>query len=121
MDIKPSRKSSTSPTQRSLKKLKAEGWLCAIVEKYNSFIKVRQDLYGFGDILAVRKGGETMIVQTTSGSNFAARMAKIKALPAAAIWHCPPVYRTIMVHGWRKVGARGAVKRWECREELVTL
>ena len=41
------------PTQRTLKKLRAEGYLCAIVEHWNQFAHVRQDLFGIIDIIAV--------------------------------------------------------------------
>jgi len=103
----------TSPTQRSLKMMRADGWLCAIVEKYNSFIKVRQDLFGFADILCVKQN-EVLLIQTTSGSNVSERIKKIQALQAAEIWLDSP-NRSIHVHGWRKAGPRGGVKKWECR------
>ena len=103
-----------TPTQRSLQLLRDEQWLVAIVEKWNQWAKVRVDLFGFGDLLALR--GETaLIVQTTSGSNVAARIAKIQASAEARVWLQAPNHR-IEVHGWRKVGARGKRKVWECRE-----
>jgi hypothetical protein len=55
----------TSPTKRTLAKLRKEGYLCAIVEKFNRFAGIRQDLFGFIDILAIREG-EIIGVQTTS-------------------------------------------------------
>ena len=106
-----------SPTQRSLKKLRADGWFVAIVEKWNSFTHIRQDLWGFGDLLAIR-GDTALIVQTTSGANVAARLEKIKAIPAAEAWLQSPT-RRIVVHGWRKAGARGKRKLWDCREVEV--
>jgi hypothetical protein len=98
-----------TPTQRSLAKLRADGYLVAVVEKWNPHAKIRQDLFGIIDLLAIRDG-ETLGVQTTSGSNVAARVAKIAdcshvgALRAAG-WR-------LLVHGWRK-GANG---RWALRE-----
>lgn len=106
-----------SPTQRSLKKLRSEGWFVAVTERWNPYAKVRQDLFGFADLLAFR-GDIVMAVQTTSGSNVAARMAKIRACQAALLWNDSPT-RMIMVHGWRRVGPRGKRKTWECREELM--
>lgn len=109
-----------SPTQRTKAKLKAEGWpLVAITERWNPFAHVRQDMFGFIDLLAVR-ANETLAVQTTSGSNVAARLAKIRSLPAHRDWLASPS-RRLVIHGWRKVGARGERKRWECREVEVTL
>ena len=98
-----------TPTQRSLAKLRADGYLVAVVERWNPHVKIRQDLFGIIDLLAIRDG-ETLGVQTTSGSNVAARVAKIAdsshvdALRAAG-WR-------LVVHGWRKA-ANG---RWTLRE-----
>lgn len=107
-----------SPTQRSLAKLRKEGWTCAITEKWNSYVKIRQDLFGFIDVLAFQDA-VTMAVQTTSGSNVAARVDKIKAIPAARLW-ASGGFRTIVVHGWAKRGERGKRKLWTCREVPVT-
>ena len=107
----------TSPTQRSLKMYRERGYLCAIVEKWNPYVKIRQDLWGFADILAIR-GDESLLIQTTSGSNVSARIAKINDNAQAAIWKCSP-NRKIVAHGWRKVGERGKRKLWECREVEV--
>lgn len=107
----------TSPTQRSLAKLRADGWLVAVVERWNPYAKVRQDLFGFIDLLAI-KGNETLAVQTTSGSNVAARFEKIRntsAGHAAGLWLASP-NRRLVIHGWRKAGPRGKRKVWECRE-----
>lgn len=107
-----------SPTQRSLAKLRKEGWFVAITERWNQYAHVRQDLFGFIDLLAI-KGDQTLAVQTTSGSNVAARIDKIKGIQASALWLESP-NRKIVVHGWRKVGERGKRKLWECREVPVT-
>ena len=107
-----------TPTQRSLAKLRKEGWLVAIVEKWNPYVKIRQDLFGFGDLLAIR-ANTALIVQTTSGSNVSARLDKIKSSQAAKVWLESPS-REIIIHGWRKAGARGKRKLWECREVQVS-
>lgn len=106
-----------SPTQRSLKKLRAEGYYCAVTEHFNPWVKIRQDLFGFIDILALRDN-ETLAIQTTSGSNVAARIDKIRALASATLWLSSPA-RQLHIHGWRKVGPRGKAKKWECRVERL--
>jgi len=103
-----------TPTQRSLALLKSRGYLCAIVEHWNSYVKIRQDLFGFADILAVHEN-TVFLVQTTTGDNVSKRVEKIRSTAAAKLWWLPPT-RLIVVHGWRKVGARGKRKLWECRE-----
>lgn len=102
-----------TPTQRSLAKLKADGYRCAVVERWNPHARIRQDLFGIVDILAIREG-ETLAVQATSGSNVSSRIAKIGESDAtadirAAGWRFEG-------HGWRKT-SNG---RWACRVENVS-
>ena len=108
------KKASISPMQRSLKELRKQGYLCAITEKYNFFIHIRQDLFGIADIIAL-KGNQTLAVQTTSddGGNISAHSKKIKANPnykfiKKAGWK-------IEIWGWGKKGKRGKKKLWQCR------
>lgn len=87
--------------------------MAAVVEKWNPHARIRQDLFGVVDVLGIR-AGETIAVQSTSGSNVSSRVAKLTesdALPAMreAGW-------TVVVHGWRK-NAKG---RWQCREVDVS-
>lgn len=97
---------------RTLKRMRDLGYTCAVVEKWNAHRKIRQDLFGFGDVLCIRRG-ETALVQTTSLDNLASRIAKIAehenvGAVREAGWR-------ILVHGWRKVNGR-----WECREVDVS-
>jgi hypothetical protein len=90
-----------SPTTRSLKRLRTLGYLCAVVEHWNSHAGIRQDLFGFADILAVHAGKqETLMVQTTTGSNMAARIRKLQASPKAVT--CLEAGVRLQVHGWTK-------------------
>lgn len=74
-----------TPTARTLKVLKAEGWHCAKVEAWNPWCKMRHDLYGMFDYLALRPG-KIVGVQITSGSNHAARVKKLAASDLLPIW-----------------------------------
>jgi hypothetical protein len=98
---------ATSPTQLSKKHLEAQGYTVAITEHWNSFARIRQDLFGFIDILALR-GDETLAVQTTSKSNISSRVKKIAdnehvgaVRDAGWIIHC---------HGWYKENGRWKLK-----------
>jgi hypothetical protein len=91
-----------TPTQKSLRLLRARGGLVEKVEHWNSFARRRQDLFGFGDILHVT-GDVVTIVQTTSLSNMSARLKKIRDSQAAVMWLESP-HRSIEVHGWKKGG-----------------
>lgn len=106
-----------SPTQRSLKELKKRGYdLIQVVEHWNAFAKIRQDLFGIIDILIV-SGGETIAVQTTSWDNVSARTKKMLESPAYP--HIKEAGWTLLVHGWAKKGPRGGKKEWTLREEIV--
>lgn len=101
--------SSTSPTARSLAALRADGWTVAVVEKWNPHARIRQDLFGFIDLLALR-AGETLAIQVTSADHVSNRVAKIAdAEHVAAVreagWR-------IEVHGWRY---DRKARRWVCR------
>ena len=108
----------TSPTQHSLKALRDSGWLCEVVEHFNSFTKRRNDLFRYADILCVRPG-ETMAVQTTSAPNLSARVAKILAEPNVVT--CLKAGWRIEAHGWKKCGPRGKRKTWQCTVRKITL
>ena len=98
-----------SPTQLSLRKLREEGWTCQIVEVWNPHVRIRQDLFGFIDIVALRPG-ETLAVQTTSRGGMSARLKKIADHP-----NLPAVREAgwrIEVHGWTQKKPRAP---WECR------
>ncbi len=90
----------TSPTQRTLARLKSEDYeLVAITERWNPFARIRQDLFGIIDILAI-KDGDTIALQVTSYSNIGARVKKITESPTLA-----PLRKagwTILVEGWHK-------------------
>ena len=88
-----------SPTQRSLKLLRDRGWTACVVEKYNSFARVRQDAFGFGDILAFHPILGIMLVQTTTRTNLSTRKKKVVALRDACEW--ASAGGRILLHGWK--------------------
>ena len=57
-----------SPTQRSKQELIDKGYHVEKVEYYNSFSRRMKDLWGFIDLLAIKKG-EVLAVQVTGGMN----------------------------------------------------
>ena len=108
--------SKTSPTQRSLALLRKQGYRVAITEHWNAFVRRRNDLFGFADLVAIAPA--MIAIQTTSGTNVAARLVKILESDAAREW--VEAGHRIIVHGWAKRGGRGEVKRWDCREVEIT-
>lgn len=102
-----------SPCQRSLKKWRDAGWLVAVVEHWNQYAFIRQDLFGMFDLLAI-KDNITFGIQTTSMGNIEARCEKLRSNPLLTRW-CQGDRRAI-VEGWAKRGPRGKAKRWTCKE-----
>ena len=88
----------TSPTQRSLEYLREQGYLVAIVEHWNPFARIRQDLWGWCDLLAIREN-EVLAVQVTA-SAVSDRIKKIQASDTLALVRDANI--RIEVHGWRK-------------------
>lgn len=95
-----------SPTERSLKYLREQGYHCAVVEKWNQFSRIRQDLWGWCDILAIRKG-EVLAVQVTAQA-VAARVKKI--IESDTIGLVREAGIRVEVHGWRKSAKDGKFK-----------
>ena len=96
-----------SPTQRSLKWLRDNGYHCAVVEKF-AFGK-RHDLFGFGDILAIREN-EVLIVQVTSRGNVSARVKKITIECEETLALVRKAGIRVVVQGWGKLKAGWALR-----------
>lgn len=123
-----------TPTARSLQWLKSQGWQIARTEHWNSFAKIRQDVWGFADALgcksehvqgvhdgfyAVGTLDEIALFQFTTTANMRAREKKIRASKEAAYWlKCGG---RIYVHGWSKKGKRNQRKTWQLTEREITL
>ena len=100
---------SDTPTTRTLRYMRGEGYTCDISEHWNPFVKRRKDLFNFIDIVAAKAGERLRLIQCTSGDNVSKRVEKIQSIPVAAI-----LAETccIFVVGWRKVGKPA---RWQPR------
>jgi hypothetical protein len=107
-----------TPTQRALTLARKLGWQVAIVEKWNPHAKIRQDLFGVFDLLAVGNGKITGI-QVSSGSNHAARVRKIREWAGLEDWLKAGGHAEVWT--WSKKGPRGKAKVWTLRNESVTL
>lgn len=74
-----------------------------MVEHWNPFARIRQDLFGIIDVLGVRPG-ETIGVQCTTFNNRLSRVKKM--VESEAIGDLRDANWTLEVHGWRKVNNR---------------
>ena len=107
-----------TPMQRSLSVLRGLGYVAWRVEHWNAFAKIRQDLFGFADILAIRVGSKHLLVQTCAASDGAKRRAKILANEHALTWL--QTGGEISLHRWAKRGGRGEKKSWDWGNEYIT-
>lgn len=100
----------SSPTQRTLKHLRDQGYRAEVVERWNPHARIRQDLFTIIDVLALSET-EVVAVQTTSASNMKARINKISEADILPLllkleWR-------VIVHGWKK---NAKANRWELKE-----
>lgn len=103
-----------TPTARTLDFLRSDlGMQAGIVERWNPHARIRQDLFGFVDLIAASEERGIVAVQATSGTNVSARIAKIREEPRAYPWLAAG--GRIWVIGWSKRGARGKRKLWTPR------
>lgn len=102
----------SSPTSRTLEHLRKAGYpLVQVVERWNPHARIRQDLFGIIDVVAV--GEDIVGVQATSASNVSKRIAKITESAALPILRKAGI--RVIVHGWAK--RKG---RWTLREVDVS-
>jgi hypothetical protein len=110
---------SASPTARSLAHARSLGWPVDVVESWNAFARVRQDLFGMFDLLALDALPGSLGIQCTTGSHASNRVKKLTGNPALRAWL--EAGNRAEVWSWRKAGARGEPKRWTLTRRAVTL
>lgn len=114
----------STPTQRTLAAARELGWHGAVVEKWNHFVKRRQDLMGCIDVILWRDGSDGVLgVQATSGTNHAARVSKIRTLLGERedLRQWLMAGNRVEVWSWSKMGKAGKRKTWTLRREGVGL
>lgn len=123
MSTKPRKKTRFSASAASKRMYERLGYVVWRVERWIPQARRRIDLFGFGDLLAM-KSGELIAIQTTTGSNMAKHVATVKANPHARTWLTIPGL-VIDVNGWRilKHGLPRAkymvrVERFACINDL---
>lgn len=120
------KKKGISPTQRSLKWLKEQGYYCDKVEQWIQFAPgdprkqfspgQRKDLFGFIDIISITDD-QTLAVQSC-GQSFSEHLKKLQDERRENVlkWlSCPG--RTLLLIGWRKIKKvrGGKLKIWSPR------
>jgi hypothetical protein len=107
----PKKKSKgTSPTQRSLKHMRELGYVCAIVEKWNPHARIRQDMFGFIDVVCI-KDEDIVGVQSCSGAG-GDSAERVRKISEHKNWPLICKAIRVVVQSWRK----NAAGRWTLRE-----
>lgn len=107
-----------SPTQRALAEIKKRGYTAQVVEKWNPHARIRQDLFGVIDIVALAPD-HILAIQACAGASHSARREKALAEPRLRLWLAAG--GRFEVWSFAKRGARGAPKLWTLRAEPLTL
>lgn len=115
------RKKGTSPTARTLAECRKRGWTTQVVERWNQHARVRVDLFGVIDLIAIRpwQAAGILAIQACAGDSHAARRDKILAEPRARQWIEAGGH--LELWSWSKRGDRGARKLWTLRVEVFTV
>jgi hypothetical protein len=98
---------SLSPTQLSLRYLRKQGYRAEVVEHWNAYAHVRQDLFGAFDILALGKFAQkwsVIAIQTTGATNLSTRREKLSHEASEAVSECILSGVVCLIHGWKKLG-----------------
>ena len=107
---------SISPVQRTLKLLRAEGYLAAVCERWNPHAGCRQDLFGFIDLVAIKEGETGVLaVQVTTHANLATHRKKLVGNDSVRVWLATG--NRVELISWAKRGPRGKRKVWTVKRE----
>lgn len=114
------RAKSTSPTQRTLAECRKRGWTAQVVERWNPHAKVRVDLFGVIDVVAItpRDGSrhpQLIGIQACAGASHATRRDKILAEERARMF--VEASCRLELWSWSQRGASGKRKLWTLRVE----
>jgi hypothetical protein len=104
-----------SPTQRTMERLRSEGWTTDKVEQRLPIPGrfVTRDMGGFADGSAWKGGAGILAWQATSGSNVAAHITKVINSDKLREWILAGA--RFEIWGWRLAGARGTRKTHQVR------
>jgi len=94
-----------SPTQRTLREMRKMGRICGIVERFNGYAGphgVRQDLFGFIDIIALDPQDGIVGVQST-GTDYSGHLKKITQERAEEVREWLSCGGVVELWAWRKV------------------
>ena len=104
-------------TQRSLKLLREGGWTSQVVEKWNHYAHIRQDLFGCIDIVSIRYD-RFLGVQSAVASGRSAHEKKLLMEPRARLWVQAGAELWLISWGKQKIKRGGVAFRWIPRVDI---
>lgn len=114
-----------SPTQRTLQSLRDQGRLCGITQTWNPHAGIRQDLFGWIDIIALDPAESAIVaIQSTDGAHYAEHLKSLldgKVTEKVIEWLCCGGH--VEVWGSRKllVKRSGKAQHWVAQVRKITL
>ena len=100
----------SSPTSRTMQRLRAAGYLAAITERWNPHASIRQDLFGFIDLVAIRSDKPGVLaIQCCALCDVSKRRHKIASIAASSEWLAAG--NRIEIWGWEKRAGKYMCKR----------
>jgi hypothetical protein len=106
-----------TPTQRTKEHFEDAGYTVCLVEYVQRGGK-RKDAFGFADLLGIhpsKKG--TAYIQATTVDNMAARVEKIRGIPAALV--ALEAGNAIFVVGWKEIPIPGKKPEFVFRRRVI--
>lgn len=101
---------AATPTARTLNALRKRGFIADVVERWLPVVRIRKDLFGILDVVAVGHG-MSVGIQLTTAANTPSRVRKLQESPA--LYDLLRAGWTIQVWGWRKPGKLN--QKWSYR------
>lgn len=122
---------STLSLQRSKALLESDGWKVAIVERWNQWAHVRQDLFGMCDLIAIRPDRSGVTGIQACGEDVSSHIEKLLVgytNPKGKVYgpnDCLAIWlqagNQFFIWAWRKRGAVGKRKLWHLKQiEFIT-
>lgn len=105
--------------------MKDAGYTCRVVERWNPYARIRQDLFGIIDVLCIKTGEPIIGLQVTSMGLMQDHRRKALAAKELTIWLGAGC--RFVLHGWDKRTKRNKdnkltkMKTWQVREEEIIL
>jgi hypothetical protein len=109
---KKKKRKSGNTAGRTMGWLRDLGFTVGKTEQWLAFAKIRRDLFGFADVVAMKEGTEGILAVQTTHENFLDEHKKLmRTMKTVKLWlRCS---NRILLVGWNKFwNAKGTRKRW---------